>query len=137
MNPEAARPRGRLKPWLRAHWETLFSYGIPGVLFVSIAVFLLAGAALDDQPVPLIPPSGYQAYEPSIALEWRPGDHKGAFRLQVAKERDFRAPIIDRETSQTRFKIPRPEPGRYCWRVLASDGAPTSCFTVPKDPGAF
>jgi len=138
MSPR--RPtEGRQRPlqWLRVNWDALFSYGIPAALFIAIAVLLAAGAVLGDPPAPQIPPSGYRAYEPSIALEWRPGDHKGAFRLQIARDGNFDAPILDEETAQTQITIPRPEPGRYCWRVMRSDDAPTSCFTVPENPGAF
>jgi hypothetical protein len=129
------RPGSGVASWCRAHWESLPSYGIPALLTIAVVALLISGALRGDPPAPQIPPSGYHAHEPEIHFEWRRGNHQGPFRFQIAKDGDFDAPEVDRETAQTQLEIPRPGPGDYCWRV--ADDSPTACFTVPSDPGAF
>jgi len=109
------------------------SYGVPALLFVTLAVKLVWAAIAGVAPGPTVPPDGYLAAEDQVHLYWRKGDHKGPFQIQVAKGTSFDAPVFEKQTTATDLVLPRLAPGqRYCWRVLDDAGARHACFTTSE-----
>ena len=54
-------------------------------------------------------------------LRWRGQESSRQYRLQVAKDGEFRSLIVDRRIGTTELTIPRPAAGRYFARVCAED----------------
>ncbi len=98
------------------------------------------GKNLDYQPRP-----GEMSLTNPPAFRWVPAKPKSArYRLQVARDQNFRKPVYEARDLEYRIEVPtRPfEPGSYFWRygMETSDGVVWSCaraFSISPDAGIF
>ncbi|MBN1827464.1 MAG: T9SS type A sorting domain-containing protein [Candidatus Eisenbacteria bacterium] len=99
-----------------------------------------------DAPTLLSPAEGH-VYEGlvTITLEWGAVPGADAYRVQMARDAFFSAPVLDETVSgtATTFTLPSvPEPGAYVWRVSAEaacgDGDWSSTRQFTREPlGAY
>jgi hypothetical protein len=92
-----------------------------------------------QKPTPAVPDPP-EMDEASVTLTWasEPGQ---TFRLQLARDPEFRDVVADQQLSEPRIALPKPPPGTYYVRVQATDAdgyvgpftAPQS-FAVPTPP---
>jgi hypothetical protein len=105
------------------------SYALPALLLITLVYMILNATIFGTWPTPGSPPHEYYAEEDRVRLLWHRGTHKGPFTVQVAQGGDFKNPVFTKKTKQTKLLLPRLKPGkRYCWRAVAHDRAPVSCF---------
>ncbi|MFO1435547.1 MAG: FecR domain-containing protein [Gammaproteobacteria bacterium] len=56
-----------------------------------------------------------------MVLRWRAGSAAQRFKIQMAKNNDFVAPVVDTGVNEAQLKIKRPESGKYFVRIRAID----------------
>ncbi len=75
---------------------------------------------------PLIsePRNKTRTFEPSIPIVWLKSEHAKGYKIELASDSDFSTVVDSKELSQTDYKTPQLEPGRYYFRVqaIAPDG---------------
>ncbi len=57
----------------------------------------------------------------TITFKWFPADRAETYNLQVATDKDFSDIVINRPELSDTFYVAELEPGRYYWRVNASN----------------
>jgi hypothetical protein len=62
--------------------------------------------------------------EQGVTFHWRPGEPGQHYRFQVSTNPDFSNPLADIETDESRYRLPKPQPGTYYMRVkgITADG---------------
>jgi hypothetical protein len=121
----------KILPQIKRFAPPAISYGVPGLMVLTVAGKIIWATAFGVDPAPLIPPVGYVADENRVALHWRRGDVEGELTVEVAKGDDFGNPVFSARSKDRKLVLPRLEPGqRYCWRVRADGdaGGVVSCF---------
>lgn len=108
----AALPDGDY--WLRA--RSIDSFGIEG----TDGVRRLVQHVLPDPPQALYPASGARTSGTALALRWQSLGAGARYRLQVARDSAFDAPVIDRPTlAVPSAEVTDLDPGEYYWRLAA------------------
>lgn len=80
--------------------------------------------------------------EQVVTFEWQGVAAASRYRVQVARDADFREPVVDAQTADTRFDAGGFGGGRYYWRVRSLAGnvqgepSPASVFRVTGNEGA-
>jgi len=79
-------------------------------------------AARPFAPVSTSPADAGIVHTATPSFSWPTSPHDQAYRIQLARDADFSAPIIDRRLDAGRYR-PKPAltPGTYYWRVAALD----------------
>jgi len=110
---------------------------------------LLQAFTVDAGPAPpltLAPLDGQVLRLPRPRFEWAKVEGAAASRVQIARDPDFAAPLIDEAVRGLRLRPGRDlEPGPYYWRVASRDGdgrlgrfgnaLPFQISDAPVDPG--
>jgi hypothetical protein len=115
------------------------STGADPLEWVTFAPDQATPGAANPQPgvEALLPLSGALLRPLSVNLSWYPVAGAAQYRVQVASDSSFAAPLVDQTVPQPRLSPTGLAPGRYFWRVqaLASDGSaaafsPANSFTI-------
>ncbi|MET4726462.1 hypothetical protein ABIE09_000233 [Lysobacter enzymogenes] len=110
---------------------------------------LLQAFTVDAGPAPpltLAPLDGQSLRLPRPRFEWAKVEGAATSRVQIARDADFAAPLIDEAVRGQRLRPGRDlEPGSYFWRVASRDGdgrlgrfgnaLPFQISDAPVDPG--
>ncbi len=59
--------------------------------------------------------------EKRMVFPWRAGEPGQTYRIQLARDREFRTIVVDEKSSVPEVSVPRPEPGHYFLRVQTID----------------
>jgi hypothetical protein len=125
----------KILPQIKRFAPPVISYGIPGLMVLTVAGKILWATLFGVDPAPLVPPVGYVANENRVKLHWRRGDTAGELTVEVARGDDFGELVFSARSKATNLVLPRLEAGqRYCWRVRAAgdDGGAVSCFETSR-----
>lgn len=81
-------------------------------------------AARPEPPLPEYPPAGGKVRGTALTLRWSQPVDAAAFRVELAGDADFAAPLRSLELSATSLTVDRLEPGTYYWRLgaIRADG---------------
>jgi hypothetical protein len=124
----ASREDGRLHLRVRA----VSAIGLEG----RQAGAVIEVAARPEPPLPLRPPERAVTFDDAVALAWARPEASSAFRVQVARDPAFAAPVHDSvgaDTART-VALPRLEgaTATWWWRVAAVAGARQGPFSAPR-----
>ncbi|QWP79164.1 FecR domain-containing protein [Lysobacter sp. K5869] len=97
-------------------------------------------------PLTLAPLDGQTLHLPQPRFQWAKVEGAATSRVQIARDADFAAPLIDEQVRGLRYRPNRDlEPGAYFWRVASRDGdgrpgrfgnaLPFQISDAPVDPG--
>lgn len=97
-------------------------------------------------PLTLAPLDGQVLHLPKPRFEWAKVEGAAASRVQIARDADFAAPLLDETVRGLRYRPGQAlEPGAYFWRVASRDGEgrlgrfgnalPFQVSDAPVDPG--
>lgn len=129
--PEIAvttREDGRLH--LRA--RAVSALGLEGLeLRASVEV-----AARPEPPLPLRPAERAVVFERTVALSWTEPAGIGRFRVQVAADPSFSAPLLDARVASPSATVELPEPragsSTWWWRIASEAGDRQGPFSAPR-----
>lgn len=76
-------------------------------------------AARPEPPLPDYPPAGGRVRGTALALRWSQPVDAAAFRVELARDATFAAPLHSEEVTATTFTVDGLEPGTYHWRLRA------------------
>jgi len=124
----ASREDGRLHVRVRA----VSAIGLEG----REATAVVEVAARPEPPLPLRPPERAVVFDEAVALAWALPEGVSGFRLQVAADPGFAAPLHDStapEAART-VSLPRLEgvSATWWWRVASIAGARRGPFSAPR-----
>jgi hypothetical protein len=105
----------------------------PGLYSWRVATVDAAGLAgpysdfqtFEYKPAPEAPaPGPAESDEKSVVFRWRAGEPGQTYRIQLARDREFRTIVLDQKSSVPEVSVPRPEPGHYFLRLctIEADG---------------
>jgi hypothetical protein len=77
--------------------------------------------AVPDAPLLRSPGDGSAVCDPTPTLAWEQVGDAVSYRVQVAQEPGFGAPLLDASTENLSYLSPLLVPGLYYWRVLAKN----------------
>lgn len=97
-------------------------------------------------PLTLAPLDGQTLHLPQPRFQWAKVEGAAASRVQIARDADFAAPLVDEAVRGLRYRPSRDlAPGAYFWRVASRDGdgrlgrfgnaLPFQISDAPVDPG--
>jgi hypothetical protein len=108
-------------PWHRIARAVGLAIARWGLLVLLVAILLRAVAVpliRGERPAPSSPPDGYVSPDASVRLSWSRGAAEGPLRLEVCRDRDFRAPEVSEEVRGTSLTLRPLERGRtWYWRL--------------------
>jgi hypothetical protein len=100
-----------------------------------------SGAVLERRTLPAAPgvltPMGgtelvYRDVPPRVAFRWNPIAHASAYRLRVARDRDFEDLLFDQIVDGRDFTLSDLHAGEHYWSVSAVDGWHEGLPSVPR-----
>ena len=97
---------------------------------------VLAHRALPSAPGVLTPIGGtelaYRDVPPRVAFRWNPVAHASAYRLRIARDRDFEDLLFDQAVDGRGFTLSDLHAGEHYWSVSAIEGWHEGLPSVPR-----